>query len=665
MSMGIVNAGQLAIYADIPAELRDAVEDVVLNRRDDATERLLDIAVKYKSEAGAKRVEDLAWRSWPVTLRLQHALVKGIDEFVIEDTEAARLEVDRPLSVIEGPLMEGMNVVGDLFGEGKMFLPQVVKSARVMKKAVAHLIPFIEASKAAGEKSSSNGKVVLATVKGDVHDIGKNIVGVVLQCNNFEVIDLGVMVPCERILETAKREGATMIGLSGLITPSLDEMVHVAKEMQRLGFTEPLLIGGATTSPAHTSVKIDPQYHGPVVYVKDASRSVGICQQLIASEARAEFVTKVKAEHAVRREQHAGKRTKGPQFTLEQARNNRFRGQWDSYVPPVPRRLGVKAFDNYPLNELVPYIDWMPFFNAWEFAGKFPAILTDPIVGQEASKLYADAQRMLELVVRERWLTARGVVGFFPANSIDHDDVALYTDDARTTELTRLHFLRQQKAKPDKLPHLALADYVAPHESQRRDYLGAFAVTAGIGIEPHLERFARDHDDYSSIMLKALADRLAEAFAECLHERTRREFWGYSPEERFSNDELIRETYRGIRPAPGYPACPDHTEKALLWQLLEPEKHAGITITDSFAMYPTAAVSGWYLSHPDAHYFAVGKIDADQVQSYAARKGMTVAEAERWLAPNLGYEPAPATAPPPDDVAANQDSLKQRVSAAV
>jgi 5-methyltetrahydrofolate--homocysteine methyltransferase len=639
MTMGIVNAGQLAIYADIDPELRERVEDVILNRRADATERLLEIAGRYKGEAGAKKAEDLAWRSWPVEKRLEHALVKGIDEFVVGDTEEARLKAAQPLQVIEGPLMDGMNVVGDLFGSGKMFLPQVVKSARVMKKAVAHLVPHIEKQKAASGASRSNGKIIMATVKGDVHDIGKNIVGVVLQCNNFEVIDLGVMVPCDRILETARREGADMIGLSGLITPSLDEMVHIAKEMQRQGFDKPLLIGGSTTSPAHTSVKIDPQYQGPVVYVKDASRSVGICQQLVTPAARADLAARLKSEHATRREQHAGKKTKGPQLSLAQARANRFDGGWQGYAPPTPRFLGLRVFDDYSLEDLTRYIDWMPFFNAWEFGGKFPDILTDPVIGEQVSGLYADARRMLKQIIRERWLTARGVIGLYPANSVDDDDVEVYADESRTSVLARLHFLRQQKGKPDGQPHSALADFIAPKDSGRKDYIGAFAVTAGVGIEPHLERFAAAHDDYSSIMLKALADRLAEAFAERMHERVRREFWGYAPEERLANEQLIKEEYRGIRPAPGYPACPDHTEKGALWRLLDPEANAGIRITESYAMYPTAAVSGWYFSHPGSHYYAVGKIGLDQVQNYAARKKISLEEAQRWLSPNLGYDP--------------------------
>ncbi|HJS21516.1 MAG TPA: methionine synthase [Steroidobacteraceae bacterium] len=636
MDMGIVNAGQLAIYEEIPAELRERVEDVILNRRADATERLLEIAARFKSDGSTRRADDLEWRSWPVNRRLEHALVKGIDEFVVEDTEEARLQADAPLKVIEGPLMDGMNVVGDLFGSGKMFLPQVVKSARVMKKAVAHLIPFIEQDKAGG--SRSNGKIVMATVKGDVHDIGKNIVGVVLQCNNFEVIDLGVMVPCEKILETARREGASLIGLSGLITPSLDEMVHVAHEMQRLDFQLPLLIGGATTSPAHTSVKIDPQYAGGVIYVKDASRSVGVCQSLVGAATRAEFIARAKEEHAQRREQHRGKRIKAPQLTLGQARANRCKPDWQSYQPPPPAFLGVRAFDDYPLEELVRYIDWMPFFNAWEFAGKFPDILTDPIVGEATCNLYADARRMLKTLIAQRWVTARGVIGLFPANSVDEDDIEVYADESRTRVIARLHHLRQQKGKPAGHSHDCLADFMAPKTSGVADYIGGFAVTAGFGVDEHVARFQAAHDDYSGILLKALTDRLAEAFAERLHERVRREFWGYAREEKLSNEELIRETYRGIRPAPGYPACPDHTEKATLWRLLDVERNTGMRLTESFAMYPAAAVSGCYFSHPEARYFAVGKIDLDQVQNYASRKGIPLEEAQRWLAPNLGYE---------------------------
>ncbi len=633
MDFGIVNAGQLAIYEDIPQALRVPVEDVILNRRPDATERLLEVAGRYRNEGAQKKAEELEWRSWPVAKRLEHALVKGIDEFIVEDTEAARLQTDAPISVIEGPLMDGMNIVGDLFGSGKMFLPQVVKSARVMKKAVAHLIPFIDQGKSAVKKS--NGRIVLATVKGDVHDIGKNIVGVVLQCNNFEVFDLGVMVPAEKILATALELNADMIGLSGLITPSLDEMVHVASEMQRRGFKVPLLIGGATTSPAHTAVKIDPQYSGPVVYVKDASRAVGVCQHLVTAQTRNDYVSKIKADYTLRREQHANRKAKGPQLTLGQARANRPQIDWATYRNPVPRFLGIRVLDQVALRELVPYIDWMPFFNAWEFSGSFPEILTDPERGAAASALYQDAREMLDRVVREGWLTARGVVGFFPANSVE-DDVEIYSDATRAHVTHRLHFLRQQKGKPAGQAHLCLADFVAPR-SMASDYIGAFAVTAGMGIEPHLARFAAAYDDYSSILLKALADRLAEAFAECLHLRVRREFWGYAPQERLTNEQLIAEQYQGIRPAPGYPACPDHTEKKTLWELLDVQRQAGIQITESYAMLPTAAVSGWYFAHPQSRYFAVGPIGLDQVRNYASRKGIALAQAHKWLAPNLGY----------------------------
>ena len=638
MSMGIVNPGQLALYEEIEPGLQERVLDVILARRTDAADRLLEIAARFKGEAGMKRVEDLAWREWPVPKRLAHALVHGLDEHVVADTEEARLLNPRPLAVIEGPLMDGMNIVGDLFGAGKMFLPQVVKSARVMKRAVAHLIPFIEAGKAEGAAAHSNGRVVMATVKGDVHDIGKNIVGVVLQCNNFQITDLGVMTPCEKILETARRENADMIGLSGLITPSLDEMVHVAKEMQRQGFTIPLLIGGATTSPAHTAVRIDPHYDGPVIYVKDASRAVGVCQQLQTPDTRAAYVAAIKVEHALRREQHAGKRVKGPQVSLVQARADRVRCDWQAYKPPVPRLLGLRTFDDYPLEELTRCIDWTPFFQAWELRGRFPDILTDAQYGEQASSLYADARRMLRTIIRERWLRARGVMGFFPANAVADDDVAIYTDGTRTAERLRVHFLRQQKDLPAGKHHAALADFVAP-AGVAPDFLGAFAVSAGFGIEGPLARFAAVHDDYSAIMLKVLADRLAEAFAERLHQRVRREFWGYAPEEQHSNEQLIREAYRGIRPAPGYPACPDHTEKAALWQLLDAERLAGITLTESYAMHPAAAVSGWYFSHPDARYLVVGRVDRDQVEDYARRKRLPLAEMERWLAPNLGYEP--------------------------
>jgi 5-methyltetrahydrofolate--homocysteine methyltransferase len=634
MDMGIVNAGQLAVYEQIDAELRNAVEDVVLNRRDDATERLLELATRFKGEAGSKSRQDLSWRELPVAKRLEYALVQGIDDFIIADTEEARLTFARPLQVIEGPLMDGMNVVGDLFGEGKMFLPQVVKSARVMKRAVAHLIPFIEHGKEG--VSRSNGRIVMATVKGDVHDIGKNIVGVVLQCNNFEVVDLGVMVSAERILEAAQREKADLIGLSGLITPSLDEMVHVAQEMQRLKLRMPLLIGGATTSPAHTSVKIAPCYEAPVVYVKDASRSVGVCQALISATQRQAFVAKNAADHVQRREQHARKSVKTPALSLAAARANRRVVDWAGYQAPRPRYLGVQQYHKVPLEKLVSYIDWMPFFNAWEFSGKFPAILSDPLTGEVARSLYEDAQRMLKQIIAEQWLEARAVVGLFAANAVG-DDIEIYTDDSRRQVATTLCFLRQQKTKPAPQPQDCLADFIAPRGSKVDDYCGAFAVTSGIGIEAHVERFEKAHDDYSSIILKALADRLAEASAEYFHAEVRRSLWGYAETETLNNEQLIAEQYRGIRPAPGYPACPDHTEKAKLWQLLDVERATGIRLTESFAMYPTAAVSGWYFAHPQARYFALGQIDRDQVTDYAQRKNLSVQECERWLAPNLGY----------------------------
>ncbi|HEX5787196.1 MAG TPA: methionine synthase, partial [Woeseiaceae bacterium] len=645
MDMGIVNAGQLAIYEEVPRDLRDAVEDVVLNRRDDATERLLELAERYRDEAGTNgpaRRQDLEWREWPVTKRLEHALVKGIDEYIVADTEKARLEAVRPLDVIEGPLMDGMNVVGDLFGEGKMFLPQVVKSARVMKKAVAHLVPFIEKEQEGGRRS--NGKIVMATVKGDVHDIGKNIVGVVLQCNNFEVVDLGVMVSAERILETARREDAQMIGLSGLITPSLDEMVHVASEMQRLGFDLPLLIGGATTSPAHTAVKIEPRYAGPVIYVKDASRSVGIAQALTEAASRASLVEKTRAENAKRRERHAGSTRLAPQVPLAAARRARAPIDWRNYKPPAPSFLGTRVFDDVDLAVLREYVDWMPFFNAWEFHGTYPAILTDPVVGEAASALWRDANSMLDKLIAQKWLTARAALGFWPANSDDADDVLVYPDEDRDGAQVRLCHLRQQRAKSEGMAQHCLADYVAPRSTGLADYVGGFAVTAGIGIDEHVARFEAAHDDYSAILLKALADRLAEALAEYLHERVRREYWGYAPDEALANTDLIAEKYRGIRPAPGYPACPDHTEKGKLWDLLDAEEAIGLSLTESFAMVPTAAVSGWYFAHPDARYFAVGKIDRDQLESWAARKGMSVAEAERWLSPVLGYDPGAKSA---------------------
>jgi 5-methyltetrahydrofolate--homocysteine methyltransferase len=647
MDMGIVNAGQLAVYDDLPDELRERVEDVVLNRRSDATEHLLDIADKYKGDgSGGKKVEDLEWRSWPVAKRIEHAMVKGLDSFVVEDTEEARQQFDRPIQVIEGPLMDGMNVVGDLFGAGKMFLPQVVKSARVMKKAVAHLIPYIEAEKQAG--AQTNGKILMATVKGDVHDIGKNIVGVVLQCNNFEVIDLGVMVPANQILEAAQKEGVEIIGLSGLITPSLDEMVHVAKEMQRLDFDIPLMIGGATTSKAHTAVKIEQNYHGATVWVKDASRAVGVAQNLISEELKDNFIQGLREDYEQVREKHAGRRATTKWLTIEEARENKTQIDWANYTPPVPNDPGIQIFDDMPLEFLAPYIDWTPFFHTWELKGSYPKIFNDADKGKEAKKLYQDAQTMLEQIINEKWLKARAVVGIFPANSVN-DDIDVFTDDTRKSVLATLHHLRQQTEKPAGKPNRCLADFIAPRESGKRDYIGAFVVTAGIGIDEHVARFEAEHDDYSAIMLKALADRLAEAFAEHMHDRVRHINWGFESGEwvprqgvdskDFNNEKLIREDYTGIRPAPGYPACPDHTEKPELWQLLDALTNTGVSLTESYAMWPAASVSGWYFSHPEASYFAVGKINRDQVEDYAKRKGMTLAEAERWLAPNLGYEP--------------------------
>jgi len=636
MDMGIVNAGQLAIYDDLPAELREHVEDVVLNRRDDSTERLLEIADNYRGDGTTgKKVENLEWRELPVAKRIAHALVKGIDAYVEEDTEEARQAFDRPIEVIEGPLMDGMNVVGDLFGDGKMFLPQVVKSARVMKKAVAYLIPFIEAEK--DGKSRSNGKILMATVKGDVHDIGKNIVGVVLQCNNFEVIDMGVMVPANKILEKAKQENVDIIGLSGLITPSLDEMVHMAKEMERLKFDMPLMVGGATTSKAHTAVKIEQNYHGATVWVKDASRAVGVAQKLISKDLRAEFEAELRADYEQVRINHAGRRSQTKWASLQAARDNKVKINWDGYTPAKPTFTGVKVFEDYPLDEIKQFIDWTPFFYAWELKGVHPKILDDEHKGKEAQKLFADAEKMLQQIIDGKWLTARAVIGLFPANAIG-DDVEIYSDDQRNEVMNKLHFLRKQTEQPPGRPNSSLSDFIAPKDTGLEDYFGAFAVTTGIGIEEHVERFEKDHDDYSSIMLKVLADRLAEAFAELMHQRVRKEFWAYDADETLKNDELIKEQYKGIRPAPGYPACPDHTEKTQLWQLLEADTNAGITITEHFAMLPTASVSGWYFSHPQSSYFAVAKINRDQVEDYAKRKGMTMAEAERWLAPNLGYD---------------------------
>ena len=635
MDMGIVNAGALPIYDDLDPELRERVEDVVLNRRRDATERLLELAEKYKGSKGKARAEDLSWRDKPVNERLAHALVHGIDAWVEQDTEEARQQFARPLEVIEGPLMDGMNIVGDLFGAGKMFLPQVVKSARVMKKAVAYLLPYIEAEKQrSGDVGKNNGKVVMATVKGDVHDIGKNIVGVVLACNNFEVIDLGVMVPAQKIIDTAVAVNADLVGVSGLITPSLEEMGHVAREMQRQGLQVPLMIGGATTSRAHTALKIDPFYKAPTIWVKDASRAVGVAQSLVSPELRGPFVAANEADYAEIRQRHRNRGDAKRLVSLERARAQKFDGGWDDYEPPAPRQPGLHVLDDYPLEELVRCMDWTPFFQAWELAGRYPAILEDAVVGRQATELHRDARAMLERIIAEKWLTARGVFALWPAQSVG-DDVVVRHDGGEAT----LHFLRQQVDKPADRPDFCLADFIAPRDSGRQDWIGMFAVTAGIGIEPHLERFQADHDDYNAILLKALADRLAEAFAERLHQRVRTEYWGYAPDEALDNEALIAERYRGIRPAPGYPACPEHSEKATLFRLLDAERNAGMTLTESFAMLPTAAVSGYYFSHPGSQYFVVGRVSKEQAQDYARRKGVQLAQVERWLASNLDYDP--------------------------
>jgi 5-methyltetrahydrofolate--homocysteine methyltransferase len=644
MDMGIVNAGQLALYDDIDPELRELCEDVVLNRREDATDRLLEVAPKFKGEGGTKKaVADLSWREGTVEERLSYALVHGITDFIEEDTEEARQKADRPIQVIEGPLMAGMNVVGDLFGAGKMFLPQVVKSARVMKQAVAYLQPYLEAEKKASglDALPAAGKVVMATVKGDVHDIGKNIVGVVLQCNNYEVIDLGVMVPAAKILETAKKEKADIIGLSGLITPSLDEMCFVAAEMEREGFEVPLLIGGATTSRVHTAVKISPNYEkGQAIYVLDASRAVGVVSKLLSETERSNYVGDVRTEYVKVREAHLRNEASKRRITLSDARSNKFAIDWEGYTPPKPSFLGVRSFSNYDLGELVPYIDWTPFFQTWELNGRYPAILKDNKVGAEAQKLFNDAQEMLKRMVSEKWLKASAVAGFWPANSIG-DDIALFTDESRKSKLATMHTLRQQIARDPsrKRAHTALSDFIAPQETGLADYIGGFAVTTGLGGEEAIASRIASTDDYGRIMLKALADRLAEAFAERMHERVRKELWGYAGAETFTNEDLIAEKYRGIRPAPGYPAQPDHTEKATLWELMDVKENTGITLTESYAMWPGASVSGLYLSHPDSHYFGVGKIERDQVADYAGRKGWTLQEAERWLAPVLNYDP--------------------------
>ncbi|MCP1325964.1 methionine synthase [Halomonas sp. 707D4] len=638
LSMGIVNAGQLAVYDDLPAKLRDAVEDVVLNRRSDATERLLDIADEYKGDgsSGPKK-EDLEWRSLPVNKRIEHALVKGITAHIEADTEEARARAERPIEVIEGPLMDGMNVVGDLFGAGKMFLPQVVKSARVMKQAVAYLIPYIEAEKS--EDTQAKGKIVMATVKGDVHDIGKNIVGVVLQCNNYEVIDLGVMVHAEKILKAAEEHDADIIGLSGLITPSLDEMVHVAKEMQRRGMELPLLIGGATTSKAHTAVKIEPQYEHPVIYVTDASRAVGVAGKLLTPSLKAEYVQGIREEYEVVRERNAKRRPKAADLDYTQARKRRFKTDWNSLTPIAPLQPGITVFENYDLSELVERIDWTPFFMSWQLAGKYPKILDDEIVGEAARNLFDDAQVMLQKLLTEGHIHARGVIGLWPANTVDDDVIEVYADESRTEVVERLHHIRQQTTKGRDGLCYSLADFVAPKESGKADWIGGFAVTTGHGVDELSKAYEKAGDDYSAIMVQALTDRLAEAFAERIHERVRKEFWGYAADETLDNDALIAEKYQGIRPAPGYPACPDHTEKATLFKLLNAPENTGLALTENFAMWPAAAVSGWYFAHPQSKYFSTGKITQDQVKALAARKGMTLEEMERWLSPVLSYEP--------------------------
>ncbi|MDV7105964.1 methionine synthase [Vibrio sp. TH_r3] len=632
MDMGIVNAGQLEIYDNVPEKLREAVEDVVLNRTDKGTENLLEIADEYRENAVGKEddASALEWRSWPVEKRLEHALVKGITEFIVDDTEEARMNTEKPLHVIEGPLMDGMNVVGDLFGEGKMFLPQVVKSARVMKQAVAHLEPYINASKQVG---STNGKILLATVKGDVHDIGKNIVGVVLQCNNYEIIDLGVMVSCEQILKVAKEEKVDIIGLSGLITPSLDEMVHVAKEMERQGFDLPLLIGGATTSKAHTAVKIEQNYSCPVVYVNNASRAVGVCSSLLSDELRPAFVEKLQQDYVTVREQHARKKPRTKPVSLQRARDNKVNIDWQAYTPPVPAKLGVHVFEDFDVATLRDYIDWTPFFMTWTLMGKYPKIFEHEEVGEEAKRLFNDANAWLDKIEREGLLKASGICALLPAASIG-DDIEVYTDESRTKVAKVLHNLRQQTEKPKGFNY-CLSDYIAPKSSGKKDWIGGFAVTGGIGERELADKYKAAGDDYNAIMVQAVADRLAEAFAEYLHQKVRTEIWGYAPDENLSNEDLIREKYQGIRPAPGYPACPEHTEKGSLWELLDVEEKIGMSLTSSYAMWPGASVSGWYFSHPDSRFFAIAQIQQDQVEDYAERKGWDVLEAEKWLGPNI------------------------------
>ena len=636
MDMGIVNPTMLEVYDDIPKDLLDRVEDVLLNRRPDATERLLDFAETVKG-SGKVKVKDDAWRKEPVEKRLEHALVKGIVDHIDEDTEEARQQYQRPLKVIEGPLMDGMNVVGDLFGSGKMFLPQVVKSARVMKKAVAYLLPYLEEEKAANQDTSSASKILLATVKGDVHDIGKNIVGVVLACNNFDIIDMGVMVPAEKILDKAVEENVDVIGLSGLITPSLDEMVGVAKEMERRKLDIPLLIGGATTSRIHTAVKIDPVYSGSVIHVLDASKSVPVAGELTNTNSYKNIYDRTKAEYEQLRTDHANRKTVKNYIPFSQAVDNRTKIDWSATKMVTPNTLGVSAFKDYSIEEIRAYIDWTPFFSTWMLKGKFPKIFENEVIGEEAKKLYDDAQQMLDEIVANELLIANAVVGLFPANAVG-EDIEIYANEDRDQVIQTFHMLRQQGKKGSNLPNLSLADFVAPKATGLKDYMGAFAVTAGVGIEPLIEKYEAEHDDYNSIMVKAVADRLAEAMAELMHEKVRKELWGYAADEALDNENLIREKYQGIRPAPGYPACPDHTEKRILFDLLEVEKHTGMSLTESFAMYPAASVSGFYFMHPDSKYFGLGKIKKDQVTDYAMRKGMSLEVAEKWLAPNLSYD---------------------------
>ena len=639
MDMGIVNSGQLVVYEDIPEDLKQKIENVILNKHKNATDQLIEIADQYRG-GGTKRKLDLSWRERPANDRLSHSLVNGITEFILEDTEESRQTYKRAIEVIEGPLMDGMNIVGDLFGDGKMFLPQVVKSARVMKKAVAYLIPFIEHEKSENpnKQPSSKGKIVMATVKGDVHDIGKNIVGVVLQCNNYDIIDLGVMVPCNKIIETAKVEKADAIGLSGLITPSLDEMVYIANELERQDLKIPLLIGGATTSKVHTAVKISPQYQHAVVYVTDASRAVGVANKLLTQNLREDYISSVKGEYKTIRENHAKSQKDKKRLAFEAAQKNKFAIDWKNFSPTKPKKSGLTTFPNYDLSIIREYIDWSPFFWTWELKSKYPDILTDPKAGETARALFKDAQKMLDTIIQDKWLTANAVVGIWPANSIA-EDIVVYEDEDRKKTLHTIHTLRQQMPRKNKArANFALSDFISPLDSGIIDYIGAFVVTTGTGIERQIERFEKDNDDYSAILLKALADRLAEAFAEYMHEKVRTIIWAYAPDENISKQALIKEDYSGIRPAPGYPACPDHTEKAILWDLLNAEKHTGVSLTESYAMLPTASVAGLYFSHPQSTYFGLGKIEKDQIKKYAIRKSMSIAETERWLAPNLNYQ---------------------------